>query len=167
MEDSILPSIYLSIATGIFTAGFGAYKETRYLSVYSIFVTIGTVIITMLFTSTSSISFYVWLPFSIAGILIIIRDVRKRAKNKYIAFLFGSKTIGGVTLFLGLTTNDFVMSIFEPIYSTVSEISGVELLTGLDLQITVHIIGILIILTIIHVTGRIIGVLHKHHKFLF
>lgn len=167
LEDSILPSVFLPIVAGLFTAGVGAYKETRFVSSLSIIVTLGNVFITLLFTSTSSISFYIWLPFSIAGIIIIAQDVKKNAKNPYVAFFFGSKTIGSVTFFLGLTTNNWVMPTFEPIYMALVRLSLAEPLTGTELQIAVHVLGVLIVLFVVHLIGRIIGVLHKHHRFFF
>ncbi len=152
---------------GILTAGVGAYQETRYVSKLSIIVTVCNVIITLLFTETDSIGFYIWAIYSIFGIVVIIQDVRKHYKNPFVAFFLGSKTIGSITIFLGLTVNDLVIPYFQPIYTLMVELSGSETLTGIYLQIAVHVFGVLVILFIVHIIGRIIGTLHKHHKFLF
>jgi len=167
MVDTIIPTTFLPIALGVVTAGIGAYTETRYVSKLSILITVSNVLITLFFTDVNSIGFYIWAVYSVFGIIVIARDVRKHYKNSYVAFFLGSKTIGSITVFLGLTTNDLVMPYFQPIYTMFAELLGVEMLTGLGLQIVVHVIGVLIILFVVHLIGRIIGVLHKHHRFLF
>ncbi|MBI5697275.1 MAG: hypothetical protein HZC29_01985 [Thaumarchaeota archaeon] len=80
LEESILPQSLLPIATGLFVAGCGIHKETQYVSAFSILVTVGNLVITLFFTPTTSIGFFVWLALSIFGIIVISYDVHKNTK---------------------------------------------------------------------------------------
>jgi len=154
-EESILPQIFLPIVSGLFVAGYGIHKETQYVGAVSIAVTVGNVIITLFFTPITTISFFVWLAISVFGVIVISHDVHKQYKNPYVAFFLGSKTIGSITIFLGFTTNNWVMPVFEPVFSLITSHQELEL-PKLQLEVLVHLLGVGIILGIVQIIGRIV-----------
>ncbi|MCV0430699.1 hypothetical protein [Nitrosopumilus sp.] len=160
MEQTILPITLLPIVSGLIVAGYGAYKETRYVSSLSIAFTVANVLVTLLFTNIYSISFVVWAIISVFGVMVIIYDVKKNYQNPYVAFFLGSKTIGSLTIFLGLAGNNWVKPIFEPIFWFIVSNEAPQL-SNFEVSVLVHLLGSLIILGMIHLAGAIIGKLHE------
>lgn len=161
MEQTILPITLLPIVSGLAVAGYGIHKETQYVSPLSIAVTLVNVIITLLFTNINSISFTVWAGISVFGIIVMAYDVKKHYQNPYIAFFFGSKSIGSITIFLGLTENNWTVRLFEPIFWLFVADKTMEI-SGIHLAIYIHLTGVLIILGIVHALGEIARYVHNH-----
>ena len=133
----------------IFVGWFVEKHYVSYLSIGLTVVNLGTAVVS---TPIFSIDFVLVLGFFALGLYVMGRDVKRQYQKLWVAFALGSKTMGFVTLYLGLLHNNWLITIFHPIRNYLEESD--PSLQNLDWY--TNIIGFFIILGFIHGVGLII-----------
>ena len=157
VEGTILPPILFPIFIGLATAIYGIIKEKHYVSAISILVTVINIGVGIFFLPIQDPSFSINLVVFGFGLFVISKDVHKQYKNPWVAFFLGSKTIGAITFFEGMTTNNFIMMPFTPLFLYITQQdSSVD-----NLSLYVHAMTFIIFIGVIHIIGGIISLKSK------